>query len=77
MLRQSSGAKIRLGTPSASLSYLPIMWRCRRVSSPGGVLDVEVIQMAAGLGRRRCSTGAIDYTTIPAGQPRRARAARR
>jgi hypothetical protein len=34
---KSSGTKIRLGTPSASLSYLPSMRRCRRVSSPDGV----------------------------------------
>jgi hypothetical protein len=29
-----SATKIRLATPAASLSYLPIMWRSRTVSSP-------------------------------------------
>ena len=34
---KSSPIKIRLATPSASLSYLPIRWRCNGASSPGAV----------------------------------------
>ena len=46
---KSSGAKVRLGTPSASLSYLPIHVALQKGFFARRGLDIEVIQMAAGL----------------------------
>ena len=64
---KSSGAKIRLGTPSASLSYLPIHVALQKGFFARRGLDVEVIQMAAGLVAPALLNRAIDYTTIPSG----------
>jgi ABC-type nitrate/sulfonate/bicarbonate transport system substrate-binding protein len=46
---KSSGVKIRLATPSASLSYLPIHVALQKGFFARGGFDFEVIQMAAGL----------------------------
>src|SRR5262245_52228273 len=43
---KSSGAKIRLATPSASLSYLPIHVALQNGFYARRGLDIEVIQMA-------------------------------
>src|SRR5207245_7795333 len=72
---KSSGAKIRLATPSASLSYLPIYVALQKGFFARRGLDIEVIQMAAGLLAPALLSRAIDYTTIPsapatAGRPR-------
>src|SRR4029453_6952715 len=64
---KSSGAKIRLGTPSASLSYLPIHVALQKGFFARRGLDVEVIQMAAGLVAPALLNRAIDYTTVPSG----------
>src|SRR5262245_42235950 len=64
---KSSGAKIRLGTPSASLSYLPIQVALQKGFFAKRGLDIEVIQMAAGLVAPALLNRAIDYTTIPSG----------
>ena len=64
---KSSGAKIRVGTPSASLSYLPIHVALQKGFFARRGLDIEVIQMAAGLVAPALLNRAIDYTTIPSG----------
>ena len=64
---KSSGTKIRLGTPSASLSYLPIQVALQKGFFAKRGLDIEVIQMAAGLIAPALLNRAIDYTTIPSG----------
>src|SRR4030095_13450771 len=64
---KSLGVKIRLGTPSASLSYLPIHVALQNGYFARRGLDVEVIQMAAGLVAPALLNRAIDYTTIPSG----------
>src|SRR5262245_55730437 len=64
---KSSGAKIRLATPSASLSYLPIHVALQNGFYARRGLDIEVIQMAAGLVAPALLNRAIDYTTIPSG----------
>ena len=64
---KSSGAKIKLGTPSASLSYLPIHVALQKGFFARRGLDIEVIQMAAGLVAPALLNRAIDYTTIPSG----------
>jgi NitT/TauT family transport system substrate-binding protein len=64
---KSSGTKIRLGTPSASLSYLPIQVALQKGFFAKRGLDLEVIQMAAGLVAPALLNRAIDYTTIPSG----------
>jgi len=64
---KSSGAKIRLATPSASLSYLPIYVALQKGFFARRGLDIEVIQMAAGLVAPALLNRAIDYTTIPSG----------
>src|SRR5207253_8600049 len=64
---KSSGAKIRLATPSASLSYLPILVALQKGIFARRGLDIEVIQMAAGLVAPALLNRAIDYTTIPSG----------
>jgi NitT/TauT family transport system substrate-binding protein len=64
---KSAGAKIRLGTPSASLSYLPIHVALQKGFFARRGLDIEVIQMAAGLIAPALLNRAIDYTTIPSG----------
>ena len=46
---KSSGAKIRLATPSASLSYLPIHVALQKGFFARRGFDIEAIQMAAGL----------------------------
>ena len=64
---KSSGAKIRLATPSASLSYLPIHVALQKGFFARRGLDIEVIQMAAGLVAPALLNRAVDYTTIPSG----------
>src|SRR5262245_63746230 len=64
---KSSATKIRLGTPSASLSYLPIHVALQKGFYARRGFDVEVIQMAAGLVAPALLNRAIDYTTIPSG----------
>src|SRR2546427_12087823 len=64
---KSSGAKIRLATPSASLSYLPIHVALQKGFFARRGLDIEVIQMAAGLVAPALLNRAIEYTTIPSG----------
>src|SRR5262245_60276110 len=64
---KSPGVKIRLGTPSASLSYLPIHVALQKGFFARRGLDIEVIQMAAGLIAPALLNRAIDYTTIPSG----------
>ncbi len=59
--------KIRLATPVASLSYLPIHVALRKGFFARRGFDVEVIQMAAGLVTPALLNRAIDYTTIPSG----------
>ena len=62
-----SATKIRLGTPVASLSYLPIHVALKKGFFAKRGFDVEVIQMAAGLVTPALLNRAIDYTTIPSG----------
>jgi NitT/TauT family transport system substrate-binding protein len=64
---KSPAAKIRLATPSASLSYLPIYVALQKGFFARRGFDVEVIQMAAGLMAPALLNRAIDYTTIPSG----------
>jgi len=60
-------AKIRLATPTGSLSYLPIHVALQRGFFARRGFDMEVIQMAAGLAAPALLNRAIDYTTIPSG----------
>jgi len=60
-------AKIRLATPTGSLSYLPIHVALQRGFFARRGFDMEVIQMAAGLAAPALLNHAIDYTTIPSG----------
>ena len=62
-----AATKIRLGTPVASLSYLPIHVALKKGFFAKRGFDVEVIQMAAGLVTPALLNRAIDYTTIPSG----------
>lgn len=64
---KSSATKIRLATPSASLSYLPIWVALQKGFFARRGFDIEVIQMAAGLVAPALLNRAIDYTTIPSG----------
>src|SRR5580765_3916522 len=64
---KSSAAKIRLATPSASLSYLPIWVALQKGFFARRGFDIEVIQMAAGLVAPALLNRAVDYTTIPSG----------
>src|SRR5512132_1412659 len=64
---KSSPVKIRLATPSASLSYLPIHVALQRGFFARRGFDIEVIQMAAGLVAPALLNRAVDYTTIPSG----------
>ena len=64
---KSSPIKIRLATPSASLSYLPIHVALQRGFFARRGFDIEVIQMAAGLVAPALLNRAVDYTTIPSG----------
>jgi NitT/TauT family transport system substrate-binding protein len=59
--------KVRLATPTASLSYLPIYVALQKGFFARRGFDVEVIQMAAGLSAPALLNRAIDYTTIPSG----------
>jgi len=59
--------KIRLATPAASLSYLPIHVALKKGFFAKRGFDVEVIQMAAGLVAPALLNRAIDYSTIPSG----------
>jgi len=65
--RKNPGVKVRLATPVASLSYLPIHVALRKGFFARRGFDVEVIQMAAGLVTPALLNRAIDYTTIPSG----------
>jgi ABC-type nitrate/sulfonate/bicarbonate transport system substrate-binding protein len=60
-------SKIRLATPTGSLSYLPIHVALQKGFFARRRFDVEVIQMAAGLAAPALLNRAIDYTTIPSG----------
>ena len=62
-----SATKIRLATPVASLSYLPIQVALKKGFFTKRGFDMEVIQMAAGLAAPALLNRAIDYTTIPSG----------
>jgi NitT/TauT family transport system substrate-binding protein len=62
-----SVTKIRLATPTASLSYLPIHVALKKGLFAKRGFDVEVIQMAAGLVAPALLNRAIDYSTIPSG----------
>ena len=64
---KSPATKIRLATPSASLSYLPIHVALQKGFFARRGFDIEVIQMAAGLVAPALLNRAIDYTTIPSG----------
>ncbi len=59
--------KIKLATPTASLSYLPIYVALQKGFFARRGFDMEVIQMAAGLAAPALLNRAIDYTTIPSG----------
>jgi ABC-type nitrate/sulfonate/bicarbonate transport system substrate-binding protein len=63
----AASTKIRLATPTASLSYLPIHVALQKGFYTRRGFDVEVIQMAAGLVAPALLNRAIDYTTIPSG----------
>ena len=60
-------AKIRLATPTPSLSYLPIYVAIQKGFFARRGFDMEVIQMAAGLAAPALLNRSIDYTTIPSG----------
>ena len=62
-----SGTKIRLAVPSPSLSYLAIHVALQRGFFSRRGVDIEVIQMAAGLAAPALLNRAIDYTTVPSG----------
>src|SRR5215813_3702625 len=64
---KGSGIRIRLATPSASLSYLPIHVALQKGFYARRGFDIEVIQMAAGLVAPALLNRAVDYTTIPSG----------
>jgi hypothetical protein len=57
-----AATKIRLGTPVASLSYLPIHVALKKGFFAKRGFDVEVMQMAAGLVTPALLNRAIDYT---------------
>ena len=59
--------KIRLATPTGSLSYLPIHVALQKGFFARRGFDMEAIQMAAGLAAPALLNRAIDYTTIPSG----------
>jgi len=60
-------SKIRLATPTGSLSYLPIHVALQKGFYARRGFDIEVIQMAAGLVAPALLNRAVDYTTIPSG----------
>ncbi len=62
-----SPTKIRLATPTGSLSILPIQVALQKGFFARRGFDMEVIQMAAGLVVPALLNHAIDYTTIPSG----------
>jgi NitT/TauT family transport system substrate-binding protein len=62
-----SATKTRLGTPVASLSYLPIHVALKKGFFAKRGFDMEVIQMAAGLVTPALLNRSLDYTTIPSG----------
>src|SRR5687767_13809791 len=57
-------AKIRIAIPAPSLSFLPIEVAMRQGFYARRGLDVEMIQMAAGLAVPALLSGSVDYTTI-------------
>jgi ABC-type nitrate/sulfonate/bicarbonate transport system substrate-binding protein len=73
----AASTRIRLATPTASLSYLPIYVALQKGFFAKRGFDMEVIQMAAGLAAPALLNRAIDYTTIPSGPAKAGRAARR
>jgi NitT/TauT family transport system substrate-binding protein len=62
-----SATKIRLAVPSPSLSYLAVHVPLQRGFFARRGVDIEVIQMAAGLAAAALLNRAIDYTTVPSG----------
>jgi NitT/TauT family transport system substrate-binding protein len=56
-----------LAVPAPSLSYLPIHVAIRRGFFSRRGLDVQVVQMSAGLAAPALLNHAIDYTTVPSG----------
>jgi NitT/TauT family transport system substrate-binding protein len=60
-------AKIRIAIPAPSLSFLPIQVALRQGFYARRGLDVEMIQMAAGLAVPALLSGSVDYTTILSG----------
>ena len=63
----AAATRIRLATPTASLSYLPIYVALQKGFFAKRGFDMEVIQMAAGLAAPALLNRAIDCTTIPSG----------
>ena len=59
------GTKIRIGTTSPSLSYLPIYTAVKKGFFAKRGFDVEMIQMSASLTAPALLSRSIDYTTIP------------
>jgi NitT/TauT family transport system substrate-binding protein len=62
-----SPIKLRIATPTGSLSYLPVHVALQKGFFAQRGFDMEVIQMAAGLVVPALLNHAIDYTTIPSG----------
>jgi ABC-type nitrate/sulfonate/bicarbonate transport system substrate-binding protein len=60
-------AKIRIAIPAPSLSFLPIQVAMRQGFYAQRGMDVEMIQMAAGLAVPALLSGSVDYTTILSG----------
>lgn len=61
----ASLTKIRIATPTPSLSYLPIYAAIRKGFFAKRGFDIEIIQIAAGLSSAALLNHAVDYTTIP------------
>src|SRR5258705_7783207 len=72
----ATSTRIRLATPTASLSYLPIYVALQKGFFAKRGFDMEVIQMAAGQAAPALLNRAVDDTTIPSGA-RHSRGARR
>ena len=62
-----SRAKIRIAVSAPSLSYLPIHVAVQKGFFAKRGLEIEMIQMAAGLSAAALLNQAVDYTTIPSG----------
>ncbi len=58
-------AKLRIGIPSASLSYLPVYVAVQRGFFARRGFEIELIQMTPALSTVALLNRAVDYTTIP------------